>query len=56
MAGFLDEIFSSTEFQLLLWLHYLDILCLCTDQLKDFFYFLNTFLASIKFIMEHSQH
>ena len=60
MAGLEEEIFSSTEFQPLLWLRYLDdIFCLWTDtieKLKEFLEFLNAFHASIKFTMDYSPY
>ena len=60
MAGLEEEIFSSTEFQPLLWLRYLDdIFCLWTDtieKLKEFLEFLNAFHSSIKFTMDYSPY
>ena len=60
MAGLEEEIFSSTEFQLLLWLRYLDdSFCLWTDtiqKLKEFLEFLNGFHSSIKFTMGYSPY
>ena len=60
MAGLEEEIFSSTEFQLLLWLRYLDdSFCLWTDtiqKLKEFLEFLNGFHPSIKFTMDYSPY
>ena len=59
MVGFEEEIFSSTEFQSLLWLRYLDIFCLWTDtieKLKEFLEFLNAFHLSIKFTMDYSPY
>ena len=53
-----EDIFSKTEFRLLLWLRYLDyIFCLTTDsieKLKEFFEFLNAFHPSLKFTMDYS--
>ena len=54
MAGLDGEIFRNTEFQPLLWLHYLDdFFCLWTDtieKLKEFLEFLNAFHPSIKLL------
>ena len=58
MAGLEEEIFSSTEFQPLLWLRCLDdIFCLWTDtieKLNELLEFLNAFHPSIKFTMDYS--
>ena len=60
MAGLEEEIFSSTEFQPLLWLRYLDdSFCLWTDtiqKLEEFLEFLNGFHPSIKFTMDYSPY
>ena len=58
MARLEEEIFSSTKFQPLLLLHYLDdIFCLWTDnieKLKEILEFLNVFHPSIKFSIDYS--
>ena len=58
MVGFEEEIFSSTEFQSLLWLRYLDIFCLWNtiEKLKEFLEFLNAFHPTIKFTMDYSPY
>ena len=57
MAGLEQGIFSNTEFQPLLWLHYMDnIFCLRTDfieKLKEFLEFLNAFHPFIIFAMDY---
>ena len=60
MARLEQEICSNTEFQLLLWLRYMDnICCLWTDtieKLNEFLQFLNAFHPSIKFATDYSPY
>ena len=55
MAGLEGEIFSNTEFQPLLWLHYLDdIFCIWTEGLekpKKHHQYFNNFDKIIKFTL-----
>ena len=59
MAGFKEEIFEKSHFQLYIWLRYLhDIFCIWSEghkKLKEFYGFLNNLYAFIKFTTEYFQ-